>query len=414
MDRGGPARERHLRLHEPTGFGHLVADRERVAGRVGGQGDQRRVGLGDHRERADRGDAVDDRVDRREDVGSEPLVAVGADRAGHRPGAGQRAAGLRGLHGGVEHRVAGPCGAREELRLAERGVAVQEHRGPLGRVAVLVQVHRDAGDAVDGEGPRRDVAAQPRRERQHPAADAGIDVTAHPGGGSGRRELGHGVDHPVRVRRRAGHHQHGVGIDRRRHRRHVRAVVVADLDRDRLDAEVVRGLVEGGMRGARDDHPRPGDLASCVAGALHRQQHRLGAAGGHGADRARGGVEEVGGHADHVVLHLQQRGERGRVQAVGAGIGSHRGPAQLVDLAQAGVVDVGERAAAVHRQVLGLELVEPGADVVEVHRSASVSRYRESQNSEIRVSSAGSREKPSTIAVSAESGCTASPSVEER
>ena len=38
-------------------------------------------------------------------------------------------------------------------------------------------------DALDGEGPRPHGAAEPRGVRQHPAADAGVDVNRHTRGG---------------------------------------------------------------------------------------------------------------------------------------------------------------------------------------------------------------------------------------
>ena len=83
-ERGGADREvdvgrlagvRHLGLDVPVARGHLVADREGVAGRVGGQRDQRGVGDGDQAELRDRVDAGDDPVDGVEDVAGQLLVA---------------------------------------------------------------------------------------------------------------------------------------------------------------------------------------------------------------------------------------------------------------------------------------------------------------------------------------------------
>ena len=107
-----------------------------------------------------------------------------------------------------------------------------------------------------------------------------------PARGGRRGDLGHRVHHPVGVRRCAGDDQHGVVVDRRGHRVGVGAEVGADRHQDGLDAEVVRGLVEGGVGGGGQHHPRARDVGAAVARALHRQQDRLGAAGGHRADRA--------------------------------------------------------------------------------------------------------------------------------
>ena len=106
--------------------------------------------------------------------------------------------------------------------------------------------------------------------------------------------------------------------------------------RARSTGSTIRGPVDVG----------PASRAPCTA-----SRHRLGAAGGHRADRAVGGVEQPAREADQLVLHLQQAGERRRVEAVGAGVRRHRLAADPVDLGVAGVVDVGEGAAAVHRQV---------------------------------------------------------------
>ena len=148
-------------------------------------------------------DAGHDRVDGLEGVRARAVRSRRRRCSYDRPGAGQRAAGPGRLHGGVEHRVAGPVGPGEELRTPQRRVAVQQHRGALGGVGVLVQVDRDRGDPRHREGPRRHRAAEPGGVRQHPAADAGVDVAAHPALGGGRGQLGDGVDHAVGVRRRA-------------------------------------------------------------------------------------------------------------------------------------------------------------------------------------------------------------------
>ena len=76
-------------------------------------------------------------------------------------------------------------------------------------------------------------------------------------------------------------------------------------------AEVVGGLVEGGVGAGRQHHLGRGDaplLAAALAGGLHRAEDALGAAGGHEPGRV-GAVEEVGGDADHLRLDLGQARE---------------------------------------------------------------------------------------------------------
>ena len=70
-------------------------------------------------------------------------------------------------------------------------------------------------------------------------------------------------------------------------------------------------------------------------------------------------VDQVEGEADQLVLHRQQAREGGRVQAVGAGVRRHRLAAERVDLRHPRVVDVGQRPAAVDRQVPRLSFAEP-------------------------------------------------------
>ena len=184
-------------------------------------------------------------------------------------------------------------------------------------------------------------------------ADAGVDVAADAARGGQRGQLGDRVDDAVRVRRRAGHDQHGAvpsASTAAAVAAGVRAEVRPDRHHDRLDAEVVRGLanaacaVEGStIRGAVD-------VRAGVAGGLHGEQHRLGAAGGDGADRVRRGVQQVAAEPDEVVLHRSA----GWGTRSGRGRWSRRTPATAVrpiavHVGQAGVVHVGEGAAAVRR-----------------------------------------------------------------
>ena len=141
-------------------------------------------------------------------------------------------------------------------------------------------------------------------------------MAADPARGRRRGDLGHRVDHAVRVRRRAGDDQHG---GRRRSRRPSPPASARKSGptgtSTRLDAEVVRGLVERRVRGGGQHHARARRRRGGASRArLHGQQARLGAARGHRADRRVRGVEQAAGEADQLVLHLQQAGERGRVE----------------------------------------------------------------------------------------------------
>ena len=89
-----------------------------------------------------------------------------------------------------------PVGVEEPLQVPPVGVAVQDHRRALGRVAVLVDVGRDLGDARDPEVPRRHRPAEVLEERQHEAADAAVDVAADAPLGGQRRQLLDRVDTP--------------------------------------------------------------------------------------------------------------------------------------------------------------------------------------------------------------------------
>ena len=108
-----------------------------------------------------------------------------------------------------------------------------------------------ARDALDRERPRRH-GAQSSGVRQHPAADARVDVAADAARGRRGRDLGDRVDDAVGVRRRARRRR---ARWRRRSprpwRRGRRAGFGVDVDEHGLDAEVVRGLVERRVRRGR-------------------------------------------------------------------------------------------------------------------------------------------------------------------
>ena len=184
-------------------------------------------------------------------------------------------------------------------------------------------------------------------------------------------ERGDRVDHAVRVGRCGPDDEHGPLVDGGEHPVRVGPVVGTGRHHHRLDPEVVGGLVERRVHGVGDHDRRPLDVRAGVARGLHGEQARLRPPGGDRPDRGVRGVEQVAGEADEVVLHRQQAREGGRVEAVGAGVRRHGLAPDPVDLGQPGVVDVGQRPAAVDRQVAGLQGAQPGQDVVG-HASTSV------------------------------------------
>lgn len=191
---------------------------------------------------------------------------------------------------------------------------MQQDGDALRRVGVLVQIDRDAGHAGYGEVERRRSIG---RVPEDPSADAGVDVAADAGSGCDRRDLADRVNDAVGVGGCRGDDQHCVRIDRGGHAGRVGAGGRRiDLDEDRTDPEVVRRLVEGGVRAGRQHHGRMVDLWMRIAGGLDGQQHRLGAAGGHRPNRSGRRVQDLGAASDDFALHQQQTGKGRGVQAV--------------------------------------------------------------------------------------------------
>ena len=265
---------RLLAIVEPAPREQRVAHRERIEGvLVAGRDAHRhalRFRLTEDRQPFDRPDAVDHADAGVDGELGEPEVALDAEvvERGPRRGHGQR--GPCALHAGARVEAAEPVVEHEGLVAAQRLGAVEHHRRALRRVAELVQVGADGGDAVHPEVPRRHVVAQLLDEREQEAAHAGVGVEAGARVGGHGRELGDGVDHALRVLRRAAHHQHRVRPDGLRHGVDVGPPVVADGHLVQADPEVVRGLVEGSMGAGRHDHLGLGD-AALLAAALARR-----------------------------------------------------------------------------------------------------------------------------------------------
>ena len=237
-----------------------------------------------------------------------------------RPRGGHRARAARAQHGRVDDGIPGPGGRREVLGVVPLARPVEHHRGTLGRVAELVQVRRDRRDPGDGEVPRLVDVAPPR---QDPAADARVHVARHTARGRTRGHLGDRVDGAERVARCAHDDERGPLVDRGQHvggRRCARRRV--DRDGDDVEVQVVRRLVERRVRGGGQDERRPGvraprvRRAPQVAGGLHREHARLGAAGRDGPDGAGVAVQDVARERDESSLERRDRRERRRVEAV--------------------------------------------------------------------------------------------------
>ena len=114
---------------------------------------------------------------RRPGLAHDALVTHLAEMAHHRP-RGRRSARSTCCSATVGLITAySVVAAADEQRVAAQfAVAVQHHRRVLRRIAVLVHVGGDAGDAVDGEIEIAHRLAEPPQERQVDAADAAVDV----------------------------------------------------------------------------------------------------------------------------------------------------------------------------------------------------------------------------------------------
>ena len=305
-------------------------------------------------------DPGDQPVDPLEHDPGQLQIALVSDRRHRRPGAGQRSAGLGRLHRRVEHRVAGPPGTGEELRSPYGRITVEQQRGALGCVGVLVQVDRDGADARDGERPGGDRPAEPGGVGQHPAADARVDVAADALCGRGCRDLGDRVDHPVGVRRRRGDHQDGAVVDRGRHRHGVCSEVGADghrrPPRHRSSARPCgrRRAPSTGAPSAAARRPGRASRAPCTASSTDSVPPDVTVPTTPSGASSRSAAKPTSSFS--ICSRLGNAvGSRPLLPAYAATAAR----ADLVDLGQPGVVDVGERAPAVHRHVCGLHPAQP-------------------------------------------------------
>ena len=304
--------------HGPAARAEAAADGAHVAGGRA-EGEDRQLGPA-QRGQAQRIEALLHRAPRREHALGHAQIARMAQVVHHRPGRGDGAARAR-----AHQRVGEVLAARPVVEVVAHqreglGVGEEQGRGALGGVAVLVQVGRDRGHALDREIEVGDVGAELARERREVAAHAGIDM--HPAAvlARQRRDLGNGVDHAMRKGRRRAHHHRGVGREGGAHRRRVGAEVGRQRRAHWQQAEEVRGLVEGRVRALRhqDFGLRHAGAARqrAVARALDREEDALGAAGGHGAARLGTAVQQRKAHLHHLALEGREAREGARAQAV--------------------------------------------------------------------------------------------------
>ena len=304
-------------------------------------------------------------------------LARGADELGEpvraqhlqdRPRGRHRARTARAQHGRVDDGVPGPGGRREVLGVVPLARPVEHHRGALGCVAELVQVRRDRRDPGHGEVPRLVDVAPPR---QHPAADARVDVAGDTARGRTRGHLGDRVDGAERVARRADDDERRPLVDHGQHvggRRRARRRV----DRDRRRRRGPGSAPPCGTPGARWSAGRGSagrararvGRAPQVAGGLHREHARLGPAGRDGSDGAGVAVQDVARERDESPLERRDRRERRRVEAVDRQEQADRLRGDLVEVRAARVVHVGQHPPAVRRRVGGPQRREVGQDVV--------------------------------------------------
>jgi hypothetical protein len=229
-----------------------------------------------------------------------------------------------------------------------------------------VQVGRDRGDLVDPEVPGRDRPAQRLDPRQDEAADAGVDVQRQVVARGDGAQRGDGVDHAVRVLRGRADQQDRAPGDGPGHGVHVGAQVGPDLDLAQAQPEVVRGLVERRVDGARHDDLGPADPrpvpARVVTVGAQRHQQRLGPARGDGADGAGRAVQQRRRHLDHLGLEPAQAAEGDRVEQVAAGVAGVGGGQQPLVIV-AGVIDQREDPSLAPGRVVGLASGQRGQHV---------------------------------------------------
>jgi hypothetical protein len=193
-----------------------------------------------------------------------------------------------------------------------------------------VRVRRDGGDAGKTEVEGRNGISEPLRPRKDEAPHTAVDVKAEV---VLERELGHlldRIDEAVRVIPGRADDGHGVRCRVLANPVDVGAPVVPNRRLEQGDAEHVRGLLQGDVRGDRDDHLGRGDAflhSSPLAVDEHRIDQALGAAEGDDAahllprvmlgDRA--AIQQRRGHRHDLSLELGRTRVHVALEDVGVG-----------------------------------------------------------------------------------------------
>ena len=128
-----------------------------------------------------------------------------------------------------------------------------------------------------------------------------------------RGDLGDRIDHPLRILRRRPHHQHGVVVDRRLHRRRRRHASRPHRDATALQTEVVAALLERRVSAGRQHHVGCGDAelpAAAFTRRLHRHQDALGATRCHEPGALVAGIQPFADDRDDLGLDRAQARER--------------------------------------------------------------------------------------------------------
>ncbi|EAU63954.1 hypothetical protein STIAU_2216 [Stigmatella aurantiaca DW4/3-1] len=302
-----------LPVHLPTPGLHRIPQLVHIEG-IGAEGEHPHLGRPQHPQTGDGVDARDEGVGRGQDAPRVLQVALLAQGLHHRPGRGDGPPGPRPRHGGGGVQPPRPPAIGEELMPPQGPVAVQHHRGPLGRIAILVEVRGQRGDPRDLEVERGNVPAELPCERQEEPPQTRIHMAQQPPGLGQRGQLGDGVQDTLGVRGGTAHDERRARGDEALHLPHIHPEIRPQGRVLDVHIEVMRRLLEGGVDRQGDDHLRTADallLAGPLPGGLHRHHDALGAPRGHRARHVLIAVKQLRGHGNHVGLHAAQ-GRKGQ------------------------------------------------------------------------------------------------------
>ena len=249
------------------------------------------------------------------------LVAVPAHGLGGGPGGGNGAPGPGPQQGRGGKDAPGPVLVDEKLVFEVIHVPVEEHRGPLGGVAVFVDVGGDGGDPGDleiigGQGIGLSV-----HEGKEESAHAGIHVERNIVGLGQFPQFFNGIDDAVGVIGGRGHDHGRVAVDLFAHRLHIHLQARIQGNGDQLDIEVFGRFHPGHVDGFRNDHfrpdaPQPPFFQGPFPVGQHREEAGFRPPGGEDAHGVVVPAQDVGGHAHHLVLKAFEAFEGHGIEAV--------------------------------------------------------------------------------------------------